>query len=118
MGGYGQPRRGVADLRVVLDIVVTVEVVVGGEPNVGIVTLGLYPHGSDETASAIVSDLMKPAGYDLAAHSERAVDISGWRVAEGNGIERGQQSTWRSFARGTSSEVNLPERYTSDPFME
>ncbi|MBO9136846.1 ketopantoate reductase family protein [Rhizobium sp. B230/85] len=138
---------------------VTGEVVVGGEPNIGVVTLGRYPHGLDNTASAITSDLTKAgypaearadirrwkaaklehnvtnavelfagapeararaatdlaseartvleaAGYDPAASSERVVDISGWRVAQGSGIERGQQSTWQSFVRGTSSEVD------------
>lgn len=138
---------------------VTGEVVVGGEPNVGVVTLGRYPHGLDDTATAVVSDLtkagylaearadirrwkaaklqhnvtnavelfagtpearaeaanglageartvLKAAGYDAAAPSERTIDISGWHVAEGSGIERGQQSTWQSFVRGTSSEVD------------
>lgn len=138
---------------------VTGEVVVGGEPNVGIVTLGQYPHGVDDTARAIVSDLtkagylaearadirrwkaaklqhnvtnvvelfagtaearanaasqlskeaqtvLKAAGYDPATSSERTVDISSWRVAENSGIESGQQSTWQSFARGASSEVD------------
>lgn len=135
------------------------EVIVGGEPNVGVVTLGRYPRGLDGTASAIVSDLAKAgylaearadisrwkaaklehnvtnaielfsgtraayaqaatelvnearsvleaAGLKPAAASEREIDISGWRVAEGSGIERGQQSTWQSFVRGTSSEVD------------
>ncbi len=138
---------------------VTGEVVVGGTPNVGIVTLGRYPTGLDDTATAIVADLtkagylaearadirrwkaaklthnvtnvvelfagtaeartkaateladetravLKAAGYDPAAPSERTVDISAWHVAEGSGIERGQQSTWQSFVRGTSSEVD------------
>jgi 2-dehydropantoate 2-reductase len=138
---------------------VTGEVVVGAEPNVGIVTLGRYPSGLDATALTIVSDLtkagylaearadirrwkaaklvhnvtnavelfagtpearanaasqladeartvLKAAGYDAATPSERTVDISGWRVAQGSGIEPGQQSTWQSFVRGTSSEVD------------
>jgi 2-dehydropantoate 2-reductase len=138
---------------------VTGEVIVGGEPNVGVVTLGLYPNGLDDTATAIVADLtkagylaearvdirrwkaakpthnvtnvvelfagtaearakvtaelvdeahtvLKAAGYDPAAPSERTIDISGWCVAEGSGIERGQQSTWQSFTRGASSEVD------------
>lgn len=138
---------------------VTGEVVVGGEPNIGIVTLGRYPGGLDETATAIVYDLakagylaearsdirrwkaaklqhnvtnvvelfagtqdarahaagelaeeaatvLKAAGYDPASPSERRVDISGWHVGEDSGIERGQQSTWQSFVRGVSSEVD------------
>lgn len=129
------------------------------EAHVGVVTLGRYPDGIDETAAAIVSDLtkagylaearadirrwkaaklvhnvtnavelfagtiearavaatdlaneartvLKAAGYDAAAPSERTVDMSGWRVAAGRGIEPGQQSTWQSFVRGTSSEVD------------
>lgn len=138
---------------------VTGEVVVGGEPHVGVVTLGRYPQGLDDTAAAIAADLTKAgyltetradirrwkaaklehnvanavelfagtpeahskaaaaladearavlraAGYDPATASERTVDISGWRVAEDGGIQRGQQSTWQSFVRGASSEVD------------
>ena len=137
---------------------VTGEVTVDAEPDVGVVTLGRYPQGLDETASAIVSDLTKAgylaearsdirrwkaaklqhnvanavelfagtaearakaatdlaaeartvlvaAGYDPALPSERMIDISGWQVKRS---ERGpgQQSTWQSFVRGTSSEVD------------
>lgn len=138
---------------------VTGEVVVAGAPNPGIISLGRYPNGLDETAHSIVKDLsaagyliearpdirrwkaaklehnvtnvvelfagtpqaisnaaqalsaeaslvLRAAGYAPAARSERTVDISGWRIAEGSGIERGQQSTWQSFTRGTSSEVD------------
>lgn len=148
-----------ASVRIPARYTVTGEVVVGGEPNVGIVTLGRYPHGLDDTASAIVSDLMKAgylavaradirrwkaaklehnvtnavelfagtpqarakaasdlagearavlvaAGYDPAAPSEWTIDIAGWRVAKESGIEPDQQSTWQSFARGASSEVD------------
>lgn len=56
---------------------VTGEVVVGGEPNIGIVTLGHYPEGLDDTASAIVADLAK-AGY-LA---EARADIRRWKAAK------------------------------------
>ncbi len=138
---------------------VTGEVVVGGEPNLGILTLGRFPQGDDALAHAIVADFTKAgylaetsseirrwksaklkhnvtnatelfagspgdlrkaasalteethrvlvaAGYDPARPEERKIDISGWRIAEGSGIERGQQSTWQSFARGTSHEVD------------
>lgn len=138
---------------------VTGEVVVGSEPQVGVVSLGRYPQGLDATARAIVDDLstagylvearpdirrwkaaklehnvtnaielfagtaearskaaaalaaeagrvLRAAGYDPAAKSERTVDISGWRVAHNSGIEPGQQSTWQSFTRGTTSEVD------------
>jgi len=148
-----------ASIRIPARYTVTGEVVVGGEPNIGVVILGRYPQGLDETASTLVSDLtkagylaeasadirrwkaakllhnvtnavelfagtpearakaateladeaqivLKAAGYDAAAPSERTIDISGWRVAEGSGIEPGQQSTWQSFVRGTSSEVD------------
>ncbi|PYE22263.1 2-dehydropantoate 2-reductase [Rhizobium sp. PP-CC-3A-592] len=137
----------------------TGEVVVGGAPNLGIVTLGRYPHGLDDTAREIAADLIKAgyltetraditrwkaeklihnvtnatelfaaapdaraaiaarvadeartvlhaAGLDPALPSERTVDISGWHVAEDSGIEQGQQSTWQSFTRGSSSEVD------------
>ncbi|EHS52623.1 Ketopantoate reductase ApbA/PanE domain protein [Rhizobium sp. PDO1-076] len=135
------------------------EVVVAGEPQLGIVTLGRYPQGLDDTAQRIAVDLaaagylvetrhdirrwkaaklehnvtnavelfkgtdearakaaqalatearqvLLAAGYDPAARSERTIDISDWRIAEDSGIERGQQSTWQSFTRGTSSEVD------------
>ncbi|HBF28847.1 2-dehydropantoate 2-reductase N-terminal domain-containing protein [Rhizobium sp.] len=138
---------------------VTGEVLVAGEPEVGVVSLGRYPEGLDQTAHSIVRDLseadylvdaradirrwkaaklehnvtnvtelfagtpdavskaakalaaeagqvLRAAGYDPASHSERQVDISGWRIAQDSGIERGQQSTWQSFTRGTSSEVD------------
>ncbi|MVA69680.1 ketopantoate reductase family protein [Agrobacterium vitis] len=138
---------------------VTGEVVVGGEPEVGVVTLGRYPQGLDDKALAIAADLstagylvetradirrwkaaklehnvtnvvelfagtpearsnaaqalaaeaslvLRAAGYDPASRSERNIDISGWHVAEDAGIEPGQQSTWQSFMRGSSSEVD------------
>lgn len=138
---------------------VTGEVVVGSEPQLGIVFVGRYPQGLDETARKIAVDLtaanylvearadirrwkaaklehnvtnavelfagdaevrnkaaqalageaklvLRAAGYDPAAQSERTIDISNWRIVEGSGIERGQQSTWQSFTRGASSEVD------------
>ncbi|CAN7619266.1 ketopantoate reductase family protein [Rhizobium sp. LjRoot254] len=137
---------------------VTGEVTVDAEPNVGVVTLGRYPLGLDDTASTIVADLTKAgylaeasphirrwkaaklqhnvgnatelfagtadarakaatdlaaeartvllaAGYDPAAASERKVDISGWQIRR-SGDGPGRQSTWQSFLRGTSSEVD------------
>ncbi|MBP2559325.1 2-dehydropantoate 2-reductase [Neorhizobium galegae] len=148
-----------ASIRIPARYTVTGEVVVGGEPNVGIVALGRYPEGLDDTALSIVKDLSKAgylvearpdirrwkaaklehnvtnavelfagapelrskaaaglaqearavliaAGYDPAAPSEWKIDISSWRVAPESGIEPGQQSTWQSFTRGTSSEVD------------
>ncbi len=138
---------------------VTGEVVVGSEQHVGVVSLGRYPQGLDDTAQKVVKDLsaagylvearadirrwkaaklehnvtnavelfagsaeakskaaqalsaeanqvLRAAGYDPALQSERTVDISSWRIAEDSGIERGQQSTWQSFTRGASSEVD------------
>ncbi|CDZ41288.1 Ketopantoate reductase ApbA/PanE domain protein [Neorhizobium galegae bv. officinalis] len=148
-----------ASIRIPARYTVTGEVVVGGEPNVGIVALGRYPEGLDDTALSIVADLLKAgylvearpdirrwkaaklehnvtnavelfagaselrskaaaglaqearavliaAGYDPASPSEWRIDISSWRVAPESGIEPGQQSTWQSFTRGTSSEVD------------
>jgi 2-dehydropantoate 2-reductase len=148
-----------ASIRIPARYTVTGEVVVGGEPNVGIVALGRYPQGLDATALSIVSDLSRAgylaearpdirrwkaaklehnvtnavelfagppelrskaaaalatearavlvaAGYDPAAPSEWTIDISSWRVAPESGIEPGQQSTWQSFTRGSSSEVD------------
>jgi 2-dehydropantoate 2-reductase len=148
-----------ASIRIPARYTVTGEVVVGGEPNVGIVALGRYPEGLDDTALSIVADLAKAgylaearpdirrwkaaklehnvtnavelfagppevrskaaaslaqeartvllaAGYDPAAPSEWKIDISAWRVAPESGIKPGQQSTWQSFTRGSSSEVD------------
>ena len=138
---------------------VTGEVVVGSEQHLGVISIGRYPQGLDETAEKIAADLstagylvearadirrwkaaklehnvknavelfggtaeerlaaanaasaeakqvLRAAGYDPAAPSERKVDISGWRIAENSGIQPGQQSTWQSFTRGSSSEVD------------
>ncbi|RFB88716.1 2-dehydropantoate 2-reductase [Rhizobium leguminosarum bv. trifolii] len=138
----------------------TGKVVAGGDPQVGVVTVGLFPQGRDETSERIAVDLnragyvaetsadirrwksakllhnvrnvlelfdgpadlrgligealvnearqaLEAAGYHLASASERTIDISGWRVAKNSGIEAGQQSTWQSFTRGTSSEVDF-----------
>ncbi|RDJ05033.1 2-dehydropantoate 2-reductase [Rhizobium phaseoli] len=148
-----------ASIRIPARYTVTGEVVVGGEPNVGIVALGRYPEGLDDTALSIVADLEKAgylaearpdirrwkaaklehnvtnavelfagspeirseaaaglaqearavlvaAGYDPAAPSEWKIDVASWRVAPESGIKPGQQSTWQSFTRRTSSEVD------------
>jgi 2-dehydropantoate 2-reductase len=137
----------------------TGHVVVGGDPQVAIVTVGRYPHGTDETAAKIVLDLsrsdyiaettsdikrwkaakllhnvrnvlelfdgadaertafgtalvqeaetvLKAAGHALASPLERTVSIAHWKIAENSGIRPGQQSTWQSFTRGASSEVD------------
>lgn len=134
-------------------------VAAAGNPQVGVVTIGRFPAGSDDTATEIVADLIRAnylaetsndirrwksakllhnvrnaldlfageddlrasvaealvhearqaleaAGYNLASPSERTIDISSWSIAENSGIEPGQQSTWQSFARGASSEVD------------
>jgi 2-dehydropantoate 2-reductase len=138
----------------------TGKVVVGGDPQVGVVTVGRFPSGRDATGDQIAADLnragylaepsgeirrwksakllhnvrnvlelfdgpddlrgeisealaeearrtLQAAGYKLALPSERTVDISNWRVAQNSGIQPGQQSTWQSFARGASSEVDF-----------
>jgi 2-dehydropantoate 2-reductase len=148
-----------ASIKIPARYTVTGEVVVGGTPNLGIVTLGRYPEGLDDTARSIAADLtqagyltearaditrwkadklihnvtnatelftatpaertafasrvadeartvLQAAGLDPALPSERTVDISGWHIAEDSGIEQGQQSTWQSFTRGASSEVD------------
>lgn len=138
----------------------TGKVVVGGDPEVGVVTVGRFPSGRDETSDRIAADLnrseylaearadirrwksakllhnvrnalelfegpsnlkdeigdalvdearraLQAAGYKLAAPSERGIDISNWRTAQDSGIQPGQQSTWQSFIRGASSEVDF-----------
>lgn len=138
----------------------TGKVIVGGEPQVGVVTVGRFPFGQDETSDRIVADLnqagylaetatdirrwksakllhnvrnalelfggpadtqreigdalvnearraLQAAGYPPASPSERTVDISNWRTAQNSGIHPGQQSTWQSFTRGASSEVDF-----------
>jgi 2-dehydropantoate 2-reductase len=135
-------------------------VVVGGVPQLGIVTVGRFPHGRDKTGEQIAADLnsagylaeatgdirrwkaakllhnvrnvlelfdgpeplretlsaaivaearqvLEAAGYGFAAPSERTIDISHWRIAPDSGIVPGQQSTWQSFKRGASSEVDF-----------
>ena len=138
----------------------TGSVAAAGDPQVGVVTVGRFPTGSDETAEQIAADLnradylaetsndirrwksvkllhnvrnalelfdgaddlrgsiaealvnearhvLEAAGYKLASPSERTTDISGWRIAQNSGISPGQQSTWQSFTRGASSEVDF-----------
>lgn len=135
-------------------------VVVGGDPDVGVVTLGRFQLGRDQTSDRIVADLnqagylaeastdirrwksakllynvknvlelfdgsadlrtsigdalveearraLQAAGYKLASPSERTIDVSNWKVAKNSGIQPGQQSTWQSFKRGASSEVDF-----------
>ncbi|MGZ9724070.1 ketopantoate reductase family protein [Rhizobium miluonense] len=137
----------------------TGHVVVGGDPQVAIVTVGRYPRGTDETAAKVVADLgrsdyiaettsdikrwkaakllhnvrnvlelfdgaederavfsaalveeaetvLKAAGHTFASPSERTISIAHWKIAENSGIRPGQQSTWQSFTRGVSSEVD------------
>lgn len=135
-------------------------VVVGGQPQLGIVSVGRFPVGRDETSEQIAADLsragylaeatddirrwkaakilhnvlnvlelfegsadlrakisaaivdeakqaIEAAGYSVASPSERKIDISNWRIAPNSGIFPGQQSTWQSFTRGASSEVDF-----------
>ncbi|HEY0214261.1 MAG TPA: 2-dehydropantoate 2-reductase N-terminal domain-containing protein [Paenirhodobacter sp.] len=49
--------------------------------------------------------VLHAAGYDPAQARERQVSLSGWRILRDPAV-RGQQSTWQSFARGASSEVD------------
>lgn len=137
----------------------TGKVVVGGHPQVAVVTIGRYPHGTDGVADRVAADLSRAdyiaettadirrwkaaklthnvrnvlelfdgsdtlrnvvssrivdeaktvlaaAGYSLASPAERKVSIADWRIAENSGIQPGQQSTWQSFKRGASSEVD------------
>ncbi|WP_320188679.1 ketopantoate reductase family protein [Agrobacterium rosae] len=69
------------------------------------------PEPLRETLStAIVEEarlVLSAAGYSFAAPSERTIDISHWRIAPDSGIVPGQQSTWQSFTRGASSEVDF-----------
>lgn len=137
----------------------TGKVVVGGHPQVAVVTIGRYPHGTDGVADRVAADMsradyiaetttdirrwkaaklthnvrnvlelfdgsdtlrnvvssriveeaktvLEAAGYSLASPAERKVSIADWRIAENSGIQPGQQSTWQSFKRGASSEVD------------
>ncbi|UXS05459.1 ketopantoate reductase family protein [Agrobacterium tumefaciens] len=137
----------------------TGKVTVGGDPQLGVVTVGRFPSGHDSTSEQIAADLnragylaessadirrwksakllhnvknalelfdgaadlkasigealvaeaqnvFRAAGYTLAAPSERTIDISNWKIAPNSGILPGQQSTWQSFTRGASSEVD------------
>lgn len=55
----------------------TGQVVVGGDPEVGIVTVGRFPNGANETSNRIAADLYR-AGY-LA---EQSSDIRRWKSAK------------------------------------
>ncbi len=50
--------------------------------------------------------VLKAAGFDPAQATERKISLDGWRIADNSGVKRGQQSTWQSFSRGSSSEVD------------
>ncbi|OLP57299.1 2-dehydropantoate 2-reductase [Rhizobium rhizosphaerae] len=135
-------------------------VTVAAEPQLGIVTVGRFPTGNDETSARIAADLAKAgylaettsdirrwkaakllhnvrnvlelfdgpahlrdeisaaivqeatqvleaAGYSIASPSERGIDISNWRVVPEGDVTHGRQSTWQSFTRGASSEVDF-----------
>ncbi|MFK0165149.1 ketopantoate reductase family protein [Rhizobium sp. NPDC090279] len=137
----------------------TGHVVVGGDPQVAVVTIGRYPHGTDETTAEVVADLSRSdyiaettsdikrwkaakllhnvrnvlelfdgaedertafsialvqeaetvltaAGHTFASPLERTVSMAHWKIAESSGIQPRQQSTWQSFTRGVSSEVD------------
>lgn len=69
--------------------------------------------GTPEARTKAATDLAKEAhtvlvaaGYDPAAPSEWTVDVPGWQAAIETKAEPGRQSTWQSFVRGTSSEVD------------
>ena len=69
--------------------------------------------GAEELRAAIGAVLVEEAkaaltaaGYSLASPSERSISIADWGIAANSGIRPGQQSTWQSFARGASSEVD------------
>lgn len=51
--------------------------------------------------------VLDTAGYTFAQPVERRISIAHWGVAEDGGIVPGQQSTWQSYVRGTSSEVDF-----------
>lgn len=69
------------------------------------------PERLRETLNAAIVEearlVLVAAGYAFAAPSERTIDISNWRIASDSGIVPGQQSTWQSFTRGASSEVDF-----------
>ncbi|OLP57774.1 2-dehydropantoate 2-reductase [Xaviernesmea oryzae] len=67
------------------------------------------PEVHAKTAEALAAEahsILQAASHDPADPSERGVDLSSWRIAEITGDEAGGKSTWQSFVRGTSSEVD------------
>ncbi|NKF32422.1 ketopantoate reductase family protein, partial [Pseudomonas sp. BGM005] len=67
------------------------------------------PEIRSEAAAGLAQEaraVLVAAGYDPAAPSEWKIDVASWRVAPESGIKPGQQSTWQSFTRRTSSEVD------------
>lgn len=69
------------------------------------------PEPLRETLNAAIVEearlVLVAAGYAFATPSERTIDISNWRIASESGIVPSQQSTWQSFTRGASSEVDF-----------
>lgn len=66
-------------------------------------------HERDALAAALVDEAertLQAAGIAAAAQEERTEDLSSFRHDPAAGIAPGRQSTWQSFARGTSSEVD------------
>jgi 2-dehydropantoate 2-reductase len=52
--------------------------------------------------------VLSAAGYGIAdTAAERTEDVSAFRADPASGIAPGQQSTWQSFARGVSTEVDF-----------
>ncbi|MFD1811425.1 ketopantoate reductase family protein [Rhodococcus gannanensis] len=70
--------------------------------------------GTDDEKSHVETELvaethavLTAAGVAVAdTAAERTEDLSTFRVAPDSGILPGQQSTWQSFARGASSEID------------
>ncbi|MFC9839592.1 ketopantoate reductase family protein [Rhodococcus sp. NPDC127530] len=70
--------------------------------------------GDDEERIVIENELAAEAravlgavGIDIAdTVAERTEDLSAFKAAPDSGIVPGQQSTWQSFARGVSSEID------------
>ncbi|MFT4012746.1 MAG: 2-dehydropantoate 2-reductase N-terminal domain-containing protein [Paracoccus sp. (in: a-proteobacteria)] len=56
--------------------------------------------------SAEATEVLTAAGYDPASESERGVSLAGWTTSR-DPDDPGGQSTWQSFTRGASSEVDF-----------
>lgn len=58
-----------------------------------------------EALTAEATEILRATGHDPAEDAERRLTLTGWRIYR-DAEDPGGQSTWQSFTRGTSHEVD------------